>query len=696
LFVNGTVQGTTYTDANTYLARPIVIGSGYTGDPGTPTSGYIDEVRVSRGVSRYTTTFTPTSTAFTTDANTMLLMHLDNVNGSTAIGSITGSWTALTYGSGLFIAVNTNGQTAWTPDGITWNLSTAPTSNTTLSGVNILGGGGTFSCTTVTNTQLIVGQSIVVSGLNTAVDGSAITNGTYYISSTNGKSTFALSDSYAHAIAGTNPITTGSGTPIGLVFSVGAPNYTDIAFGNNKFIAIQSGTGLRSAYSFDGVNWYQSLTYMSATGLSYGQGKFVAVNSGSTTAWVSEHGIYWTSRTLTYGSINAIKFGFTTANVGVFATLTGDGSVSGNATVIAEGARPQARVTVSSGVITAISLWETGSNYTSAPSVSLIDYNVSVTATVTARIGNGTLANPTFINRGTGYTTTSTVVTITGNGYADTYQTGLNLIISNLNTVPLVGSNLSITGNSQVYKITNATAVYGTTAPFIQATVQISPEMTSAKSPANNTQVQLRQLYSQCRVTNHDFLLVGTGNRATANYPYTDITTAKVNQQAVEINQGHVFYSSTDENGNFSVGGLFGVQQATGTVTLSATQFGLTGLQTLSLGGIAVGSSSVVITQFSTDVTFAANSDAIVPTQRAVKSYLTGRLSQGGANTYTGNFIAGTVSVGGPNFMKSTVATGLPGSSIKMANKVYINGKGVDGGMAALDMFIRSATKRGL
>jgi hypothetical protein len=699
LFVNGTVQGTTYTDANVYAARPIVIGSGYSGDPGTPTSGYIDEVRVSRGVSRYTTTFTPTLTAFTSDANTMLLMHLDNTNGSTAITSSIGSWTALTYGTGLFVAINTNGQTAWTPDGISWNLSTLPTKNTILDSVQILGGGGSFSCTT-TSTQLVVGQSVVISGVNTAVDGSAVTNGTYYISETNGKSSFKLADTYAHAIGGTGSfnITTGAGTPVGLTFAVGAPAYTDIAFGNNKFVAIQSGTGLRSAYSVDGVNWSQSLIYMSATKISYGQGTFVTVNSGSTASWVSEHGIYWKNRTLTFGSISSIMFGFSANNVGIFATLTGDGSVSGNATGISEGARAQGRVTVSSGVITALALWETGSNYNagSPPTVSLIDYNVSVNATLTARIGNGAISNPTFINRGTGYSTTSTVVTITGGGFADTYQIGLNIIISNLSSVPLVGSNLPIAGNSQIYKVTSASAVFGTVAPFIEATVQISPEMTTAKSPAHNTTIQLRQLYSQCRVTNHDFLLVGTGNRAESNYPYTDTTTAKVNQQAVETNQGHIFYSSTDENGNFSVGGLFGVQQATGTVTLSATQFGLTGLQTLSLGGIAVGNSSVVISQFSTDNTFAANSDKIISTQRAVKSFLTGRLSQGGANTYTGNFIAGTISVGGPNFMKSTVLPGLPGSGIKMTNKVYVTGKGVDGNMAALDMFMRSATRRGL
>jgi len=695
MFLNGTQVGTTYTDSTAYPASSITFGATNLG--ANFYSGYLDEIRVSTGIARYTGSFTAPTTTFTADAYTTLLMHLDDAPESIVFTSIIGSWASLTYGSGLFVAINSNGQTAWTTDGITWNSSTAPTSNAALSGVIINDSGANFTCTTST-TQLVVGQSVVISGVNSAVDGSAVTNGTYYISATNGKSTFRLADSYTHAIAGTNPITTVSGTPIGLTFAVGAPSYTSIAFGNNKFVAVQGGvgtTGLRSALSFDGVNWIQSLNYMSATNVKYGQGVFVAVNSGSTAAYISEHGQYWKSRTLTYGSITAMTYGINSSNIGVFATLTGDGSSVGNATVISEGARAQGRVTVSSGVITATSLWETGSNYTSLPTISLLDYNVSVNATVTARTSNGTLSNPTFVNRGTGYSTTSTVVTITGSGYADTFQTGLTLIINNLSSVPLVGSNMSIAGNSQVYKVTSASAVYGTTAPFIQANVQISPEMTTTLSPANGTAIQLRQAYSQCRVTNHDFLLVGVGNRQTANYPYTDITTAKVNQQAVETNQGHIFYSSTDENGNFSVGGLFGVQQATGTVTLSATQFGLTGTQTLSLGGIAVGSSSVVVTQFSTDVTFAANSDSIIPTQRAIKSYITGRLSQGGANTYTGNFVAGTISVGNPNIIKSTVTNGFVGSSIKVANKMNLTGtKGIDGAITALEMFISNGNHK--
>lgn len=691
IFVNGTQYGANYTDSGVHAQTAVVVGASQV-TLGTLFTGYIDEIRVSRGNSRYTNTgFTPPSAQLTADQWTVLLMHFDGTAGSQVLTSTLGTWTALTYGAGLFVALNTNGQTAWSPDGVTWTLSTAPLGSTTLSNVTITGGGGTFSCTT-TGTQLLVGQAITISGAN--VGNGTVTNGVWYISATNGKSSFTLSLFYATAIAGTSPIPTGAGTTTGLTFTVGAPAYTDIAFGNNKFVAIQSGTGLRSAYSFDGVNWQQSLNYTSATSLSYGQGVFVAVNSSSTAARVSEHGIFWTGRTLTYGSISAIKFGFNSNNLGVFATLTGDGSSSGNATGIYEGARSQARANLSSGVITALNLFEPGSNYTSVPTVKLIDYNVSVNVLLTPRIGSGTLGNPTFVNRGSGYSTTSTVVTITGNGYADTYQTGLNLIVKNLTSLPLVGSNVSIDGNDKVYKVTSATAAYGTTAPFIEATIQLSPEMTNALSPAHDTPVQLRQLYSQCRVTNHDFLLIGTGNKKEANYPYTDPNTAKSQNQAIETNQGHIFYSSTDENGNFAVGGLFGVQQATGTVTLSATQFGLTGLETLSLGGIAVGSSSVVITQFSTDVTFAANSDAIVPTQRATKSYLTGRLSQGGANTFTGNFIAGTVYVGGPNFIKSTVASGFAGSSVKIANKMYITGKGVDGNMAALDMFMRCASHR--
>jgi hypothetical protein len=189
-------------------------------------------------------------------------------------------------------------------------------------------------------------------------------------------------------------------------------------------------------------------------------------------------------------------------------------------------------------------------------------------------------------------------------------------------------------------------------------------------------------------------------------YPLTNSGNSYPNNQTIEANYGRVFYTSTDQDGNFKVGSLFGVQQATGIVTLSASQFGLIGLTTLSLGGISVGGSSVIVNQFSTDSTFSANSDNVVPTQKAIKTYLNSRLSQGGANTFTGQLTAGTVVVGSPNLIKSTIPNGTTGSNIKMINKVnfaVIPGSlapsvnlniNVDGNLAALNFYGRTAFSR--
>ena len=71
---------------------------------------------------------------------------------------------------------------------------------------------------------------------------------------------------------------------------------------------------------------------------------------------------------------------------------------------------------------------------------------------------------------------------------------------------------------------------------------------------------------------------------------------------------GRVFYTSTDQDGNFRTGELFEVEQATGIVTLNADLFNLSGLSELSLGGVVLGGTEVVIREFSTDETMSANS----------------------------------------------------------------------------------------
>ena len=219
---------------------------------------------------------------------------------------------------------------------------------------------------------------------------------------------------------------------------------------------------------------------------------------------------------------------------------------------------------------------------------------------------------------------------------------------------------------------------------------QVSPPLTNDTAPNNSVAITIRQKYSQCRITGHDFLYIGTGNKETTNYPNTDITTALSYQQIAENNGGRVFQTSTDQDGNFKVGNLFGVQQASGIVTISADQLSLAGLQTLSLGGFSLGTNTVVITQFSTDPYFTANSDAIVPTQKAIKTYIARNIAGGGANAQAGAVVAGTFGVGGPNKLYSSTQTQLfvrNSMNIKYSSQTGQAKGGINGTMLAKSFF---------
>ena len=79
LFVNGSQVGSTYTDANDFPTRAVRIGSNVQGS--ATMNGYIDEVRISKGTSKYNGTFTPTTTQFVADEFTALLLHMEGSNG---------------------------------------------------------------------------------------------------------------------------------------------------------------------------------------------------------------------------------------------------------------------------------------------------------------------------------------------------------------------------------------------------------------------------------------------------------------------------------------------------------------------------------------------------------------------------------------------------------------------------------------
>ena len=585
-----------------------------------------------------------------------------------------GDWKCIAGGNNRFVAIrNGSDAAASSLDGINWSERTMPASrnwNSVVYGSGIFvavagdldaGAISTNGTTWTTTTLPDIGDSTVNEWVDVAY----------------GKNTFvALSNSGNFVATGIYNSEANTITWTGRIMDVIADSteksWQSIAYGNNRFVAIAN-TG-EVAYSFEGTNWLPATmtTQDGSTAhnwkkIRYAQGVFFAIGDtgerivgsdetfGPTTfAATSFDGIVWTNRELaSEESWAAVGFGnpYTEqrdSTVGkrtpMWITIP-TGSDKFNK--IQTGARALGRATVSAGVISEIRLWDTGSGYTEPPTVTLIDPNNTSDVTVECRMGDSVLTNPSWINRGLGYRSNSTRVTISGNGFADVTPVGKFIILNDLETYPGPGSQITIQGLTARYTLVTVTPI-GTTDRGLAALVRISPELKVRDNLQHLTPITIRNKFSQCRITGHDFLDIGTGNFEETNYPelYSGFYIPAPENEVVEEDGGRVFYTSTDQSGNFRTGELFAVEQATGTVTISADFFDFSGLTELRLGGIRVGGTGAVIREFSTDPLFTEDSNNVVPTQRAIRAYLAGRLSVGGSEIAVGSFIAGTVIVG--------------------------------------------------
>ena len=359
-----------------------------------------------------------------------------------------------------------------------------------------------------------------------------------------------------------------------------------------------------------------------------------------------------------------------------------------SATVMKKGAPPLVRIITNAGKLSKVQIFDPGSGYSAAPNITITDNRNTIDAQLQCRIASGVLSQPTFTNRGTGFINVS--ATVDGDGLADEYQTGKVIQVKDISREPGPGDLLYVNGiDDQIYRVTQITNVTGV-APNLSAQFRISPSFKENESPDHETTLTIRQQYSQIRLTGHDFLDIGTGGTSTTNYPdlYTNLgfTTGYEAQQNREVKMsggGRVFYTSTDQDGNFRTGELFEVEQATGIVTLNADLFNLSGLSELSLGGVVLGGTEVVIREFSTDETMSANSNEKVPTQKAIVSYIGNRVSGGGANLNVSGFRAGQVKVRNAEIFNEAFPTT---GTITFPQTTELAG-GIDGYLMALNFF---------
>ena len=336
------------------------------------------------------------------------------------------------------------------------------------------------------------------------------------------------------------------------------------------------------------------------------------------------------------------------------------------------------RAVIADGQIARITIHDPGNGYVTAPTVTITDPNNTVDAPLEARIGDGVLTQPTWTTRGNAFVTAQ--ATIVGDGYADLYQPGSLIRVEGLSAAPLPGSNITFASlPGQYYKLVAVRDLLGT-GPYT-AQLQVSPDIQVSDAPEHASALEFRIRYSQVRLTGHDFLDIGTGNFTDTNYPNIPLNPPVPLSETVEQGGGRVFYTSTDQDGNFRVGGLFSVEQATGIATLNADAFNISGLQELSLGELGLGGTGAVITEFSTDGTFTANSDNIVPTQKAIRTYITSQIGGGAATLNVNTITAGQIEILGNQISTTT------GNQINMLQKVNFT-KGVDGIPIAVNYFL--------
>lgn len=214
-----------------------------------------------------------------------------------------------------------------------------------------------------------------------------------------------------------------------------------------------------------------------------------------------------------------------------------------------------------------------------------------------------------------------------------------NFVVTALTTNTIGSSNRPAQG--QVFVVDGNTYTITGAAPATGGyTVTFYPVLSGALSGGETVSFYQR---SQISTSGHTMEYVGAGTNYNA-LPFNGGEPIPANE-IVELNGGRVFYSTTDQLGNFRVGAQFSVNGTTGEVTINTDSFNISGLNAIGPFSRDGGQTSVGVQlqEVSNNTDLNASTGVAdgntAPTQYAVKTYLT--------NNYTLTSSLATVATSG-------------------------------------------------
>jgi hypothetical protein len=146
-------------------------------------------------------------------------------------------------------------------------------------------------------------------------------------------------------------------------------------------------------------------------------------------------------------------------------------------------------------------------------------------------------------------------VRATGTLVGDSF--GSSFVVSGLSALPLVNEGLTFNG-TDYYTVKSATALVSGV-----STVTILERITTVIP--NGTTVTFRP-FSFISASGQTFEYVGSGTTLATALPYLGGIPVQANE-VVEIGGGKVFFTSTDQIGDFRIGPELNIERATGTIT---------------------------------------------------------------------------------------------------------------------------------